>query len=69
LYDEFDDPISGNPMVRVYQQRLPEPLTGSVGQIVRFTIGGAAFEGEIKEIDHTEAVIALIDPSFTDPSE
>jgi hypothetical protein len=59
LYDEFNDPVSGNPVVRVYQERLPEPVKGSVGQEVRFSVEDRTFQGIIKQIDQVKAVVVL----------
>ncbi len=59
LFDEFVDPHSGMPMVRIYQDRVPVPVRGSVGQVVTVTVERKTFRGVIRRIDKVEAVIAL----------
>jgi hypothetical protein len=56
-FDEFNDPLTKAPMVRLYQARIPEPITGSVGEPVTAEADGRTFRGVIKEIDETAVVL------------
>ena len=59
LYEEFVDPHTGMPMVRIYQQHVPVPVKGSVGNVVTFRVEEHTFHGVIKQNDGYIAIIAL----------
>jgi len=59
LYEEFVDPRTGTPMVRIFQTRVPVPLRGAVGDIATITVERRRFQGVIKQIDNVVAVLAL----------
>jgi len=59
LYEEFPDPASGMPMVRIYQQRVPVPVRGAVGDITKINVDRRTFKGVIKQIDKVVAILAL----------
>jgi len=59
LYEEFNDPVSGTPMVRIYQARVSEPVEGSVGEFATVTVEDRTFHGVIKQIDQVEVVLVV----------
>ena len=62
VFEEFHDPVTGHPMVRFYQQRLDAPidtLQFPAGTILRKTVDGTNFHGEVMDISSTVVVLKL----------
>jgi hypothetical protein len=64
VFEEFNDPTTGHPMVRFYQQRLDAPINAlefPVRSFIRKTADGMNFSGDVVIIDETQVVLKLRD--------